>query len=40
MKTTQNTILVTGGGTGIGEALAHRFHDLGNTVIPIRPSST
>jgi len=33
MKTTGNTILVTGGGTGIGEALAHRFHDLGNTVI-------
>ena len=33
MKTTHNTILITGGGTGIGEALAHRFHDLGNTVI-------
>jgi short-subunit dehydrogenase involved in D-alanine esterification of teichoic acids len=33
MKTTGNTILVTGGGTGIGEALTHRFHDLGNTVI-------
>ncbi len=33
MKTTGNTILLTGGGTGIGEALAHRFHDLGNTVI-------
>jgi len=28
-----NTILVTGGGSGIGEALAQRFHDLGNTVI-------
>lgn len=33
MKTSSNTILVTGGGSGIGQALAHRFHDLGNTVI-------
>ena len=33
MKTNGNTILVSGGGSGIGLALAHRWHDAGNTVI-------
>ena len=33
MKTTGNTIFISGGGSGIGLALAQRWHDSGNHVI-------
>ena len=33
MKLTNNTIFITGGTSGIGRAMADKFHQLGNQVI-------
>jgi uncharacterized oxidoreductase len=33
MRITGNTVLFTGGSSGLGRALARRFHDIGNDVI-------
>jgi len=35
MKTSNNTVLITGGATGIGFALAEKFHAAGNCVIVV-----
>lgn len=40
MKTTNNTVLVTGGGSGIGFEIARRFQSTGNKVILVGRSET
>jgi uncharacterized oxidoreductase len=39
MKHTQHTVLITGGATGIGFALAQKFHSAGNRVILVGRSA-
>lgn len=40
MQSTQHTVLITGGGTGIGFAIARKFHQAGNQVVLVGRSET